>query len=69
VSERFIWISSQLLFASMLPLAVALTLDIYLIGRIILGTGGTSAAIAAVVLIVVLVFWIVLPWREQGKQR
>src|SRR4051794_41034516 len=40
VSERFIWISSQLLFAGMLPLAVALTLDIYLIGRIILGTGG-----------------------------
>jgi hypothetical protein len=69
VSERFIWISSQLLFASMLPLAVALSLDIYLIGRIILGTGSASAAIAAVVLMVVLVFWIALPWREQGKQR
>ena len=33
VSERFIWISSQLLFAGMLPLAAALSLDIYLIGR------------------------------------
>src|SRR5256885_10849427 len=30
VSERFIWLSSQLLFVGMLPLAVALSLDIYL---------------------------------------
>jgi hypothetical protein len=68
VSERFIWLSSQLLFAGMLPLAVALSLDIYLIGRVILGSGGLSAAIAAIVLAVVLVFWIALPWSEQGKQ-
>ncbi len=68
VSERFIWLSSQLLFAGMLPLALALSLDIYLIGRVILGSGGLSAAIAAIVLAVVLVFWIALPWSEQGKQ-
>jgi hypothetical protein len=68
VSERFIWLSSQLLFASMLPLAVALSLDIYLIGRVILESGGLSAAIAALVLATVLVFWIALPWRERGKQ-
>jgi hypothetical protein len=68
VSERFIWLSSQLLFVGMLPLAVALSLDIYLIGRVILEASGLSAAIAALVLAVVLVFWIALPWREQGKQ-
>jgi hypothetical protein len=68
VSERFIWLSSQLLFAGMLPLAVALSLDIYLIGRVILGSGGLSAAIAAIVLALVLVLWIALPWSEQGKQ-
>ena len=68
VSERFIWLSSQLLFAGMLPLALALSLDIYLIGRVILGSVGLSAAIAASVLALVLVFWIALPWSEQGKQ-
>jgi hypothetical protein len=68
VSERFIWISSQLLFAGMLPLALALSLDIYLIGRVILGASALSAAIAALALAVVLFLWIVLPWREQGKQ-
>jgi hypothetical protein len=68
VSERFIWISSRLLFASMPALAVALSLDIYLIGRVILGAGGPSAAIAAILLAVLLVLWIALPWRERGKQ-
>ena len=68
VSERFIWFSSQLLFAGMLPLALALGLDIYLIGRIILGASGPSAAIAALLLAAVLVLWIALPWREQRKQ-
>ena len=68
VTERFLWISSRLLFAGMLPLAVALSLDIYLIGRVILGSGGASAALAASLLAVVLVLWIALPWREQGRQ-
>jgi hypothetical protein len=68
VSERFIWISSQLLFASMPALAVALSLDIYLIGRVILGATGLSAAIAAILLAILLILWIALPWREQHKQ-
>jgi hypothetical protein len=68
VSERFIWLSSQLLFASMLPLAVAISLDIYLIGRMILESGGLSAAIAAIALAIVLVLWIALPWSERSKQ-
>src|SRR5689334_25215274 len=37
VSERFIWRASQLLLAGMLPLSVALCLDLYLIGVIIAG--------------------------------
>lgn len=68
VSERFIWISSQLLFAGMLPLAVALSLDIYLIGRMILGASGPSAALAAILLAVLLALWIALPWRERDEQ-
>ena len=68
VSERFIWASSWLLFASMPPLAVALSLDIYLIGRVILGASGMSVAIAAILLAVLLVLWIALPWSERGKQ-
>src|SRR6266446_3068489 len=61
VSERFIWISSQLLFASMPALALALSLDIYLISRVILGAPGLGAALAAFLLAVLLVLWIALP--------
>jgi small-conductance mechanosensitive channel len=69
VSERFIWISSRLLLASMFPLAVALCLDIYLISRIILERGAFSAAIAAMLLAVIFILWIVLPSRERAKHR
>src|SRR5712675_479475 len=37
VSERFIWLSSRLLLASMFPLAIGLCLEIYLIGVAVLG--------------------------------
>src|SRR5882672_1348470 len=39
VSERFIWLSSRLLLASMFPLAIGLCLEIYLIGVVILKGG------------------------------
>src|SRR5256885_10399890 len=35
-SERFVWISSRLLLASMFPLAIGLCLDMYLIARVVL---------------------------------
>jgi small-conductance mechanosensitive channel len=69
VSERFIWISSRLLLASMFPLAVALCLDIYLISRVILERGAFSAAIAAILLAVIFILWILLPASERAKHR
>jgi hypothetical protein len=69
VSERFIWISSRLLLASMFPLAIALCLDLYLISRIILEGSRISAAIAGMILVVFFVLWIVLPLRERAKHR
>jgi hypothetical protein len=53
----------------MFPLAVALCLDIYLISRIILERGAFSAAIAAMLLAVIFILWIVLPSRERAKHR
>jgi hypothetical protein len=69
VSERFIWISSQLVLASMFPLALALCLDIYLIGRIILDSASASLALAGSLLVIFLVSWIVLPLREGRMHR
>ena len=68
VSERFIWLSSAFLVASMYPLAAGVCLDIYLIARIILDSKPAAAAIAAAVLLIFLGLWIGVPRREAGRE-
>jgi len=66
VSRRFLRISSRLLMASMVPLAVGLCLDIYVVARMIVGTGGAAATVALSLLGVFIVLWMLLPrmsWR------
>ena len=67
VSERFIWLSSLLLRVSMLPLALGLTLDVYLIARVVFGTPGFGLAFAAALLAALLLLWTVLPRLEARK--
>ena len=69
VSERFIWLSSILLRISMLPLALGLTLDVYLIAIVVFGTPGLGLAFAAALLLVLLVLWMVLPRLEGRRSR
>jgi hypothetical protein len=68
VSERFIWLSSAFLVASMYPLAAGVCLDIYLIARIVLESKPAAAAIAAAVLLIFLGLWIAVPRREAGRE-
>jgi hypothetical protein len=69
VSERFIWLSSLLLRNSMFPLAIGLTLDVYLIGRVVFGTPVLGLACAAILFGALVVLWLVLPWREARENR
>jgi hypothetical protein len=68
VSERFVWISSRLLLASMFPLAIGLCLDMYLIARVVLESKPGAAAVAAVLLVFYFMLWIGLPSHEAEKQ-
>ena len=61
VSRRFIVSSSRFLMASMVPLAIGICLDVYIVARIILGTSGGAAVVAALLLGVFVVFWRVMP--------
>jgi hypothetical protein len=61
VSRRFISISSRLLMASMVPLAVGICLDVYVVARLITGSGGIASIVAASLLGVFIVFWLLLP--------
>jgi hypothetical protein len=69
VSERFIWLSSLLLRVSMLPLALGLTLDVYLIARVVFGTPGFGLAFSAALLLALMLLWMVLPRIEARRNR
>ena len=69
VSSRFIRISSRLLMASMAPLALGLCLDIYLVARVIVGTRGVAATVAASLLGVFIVLWVLLPRVSRSRSK
>jgi hypothetical protein len=61
VSGRFITISSRLLMASMVPLAIGICLDIYVVARVIVDSRGVAGLVTASLLAVFIVFWLLLP--------
>ena len=61
VSRRFITISSRLLMASLPPLAAGICIDVYVVARIIVGSPSIAAGIAAALLVVFTIFWLLLP--------
>lgn len=70
VSERFITTSSRLLMASMAPLATGICLDVYVVARIIVGSRVVAGMIAAGLLGVFMVFWLLFPrtiWRRRPE--
>jgi hypothetical protein len=69
VSERFIWVSSVLVLASMFPLALGMSLEVYLIARVVFGTPGIGLAFSAVLLALLMVLWMLLPRLEGRKNR
>lgn len=69
VSRRFITISSRLLMASMAPLAVGISLELYLVARVIAGSQKTAAVLAAAVLAVFIILWLVLPRAARREEK
>ena len=63
VSERFVWLASNLLLAAMYPLALAVALDVYVVASIVV----ESDALAVGVFVVFLAFWTFVPRREARK--
>jgi hypothetical protein len=68
VSERFVWVSSWLVLAGMLPLVLGLCLELYLISLIIVETQWVACASAAALFAVFALLWIALPRRERQKE-
>ena len=62
VSGFFLRLASRLVAIAMLPLAVALCLEVYLLGGIILGDPTTSFVVAATLLLILAGLWYLFPW-------
>lgn len=69
VSERFIWLSSNLLLASLYPLAIAICLDTWLVSSVIVGHNAAGIAVAIGLLAIFGLFWLLLPRRETRLRR
>jgi hypothetical protein len=69
VSERFIWLSSLLVLGSMFPLALGMSLDVYLIARVVFGTPGMGLAFSTMLFAVLMALWMLLPRLESRRNR
>ena len=61
VSIFFVRLASWLIAAAMVPLMIGLTLEVYLLGRLILGSVRTSLAAAAFPFAIFSTLWFVFP--------
>lgn len=68
VSDRFLHLSSRLLLWGMLPLAVGISLEVYLIGQLILHDNTLALTMSIGVLALFLVLWLLLPLRERYRR-
>ncbi len=65
VSERFLWMASNMVLAGMLPLALAVGLDAYVVASIVFDHDAVAAALAVLLVAVFIFLWLVLPRHER----
>jgi Family of unknown function (DUF6328) len=66
VSRRFVEMASRLLAWAMLPLTLGMTIDLFLVARLVLNNVTLSIGIAAVLLFVFFGLWYVFPGIERS---
>ncbi|HZX30979.1 MAG TPA: DUF6328 family protein [Rhodocyclaceae bacterium] len=69
VTAHFLALSSRLLLWSMFPLALGVTMDFYLIARIITRHESIAAGLSALLLILFFGLWLVLPWSHRRRRQ
>jgi len=64
VSERFLWLASNMVLAGMVPLAVAIGLDSYVVASIVLESEASAIVLGIALMVVFAWLWLALPRRE-----
>jgi Family of unknown function (DUF6328) len=69
VSRRFVELGSRLLALAMLPLMFGLSIELFIVARLVLNNVSMSAVIAAALLLLFSMLWFVFPWAERRTDR
>src|ERR1700736_4763104 len=69
VSRHFVELASRFLEFAMLPLMLSITVDLFLLARLILDNPALSAGIALVTLLMFFGLWYVFPWTQVARAR
>ena len=69
LSDFFVRLASWLIAAAMLPLMIALCVEVYLLGRLILHRQWICVAVAVVLLIIFACLWYVFPFAMRRLRR
>jgi hypothetical protein len=67
VSRRFVNLASRFLELALMPLMLGISLDLFLLGRLILDNATLSGAIASTMFLVFFSLWYVFPWTRAKK--
>ena len=67
ITPQFITLSSRLIAAAMIPLMLALVLDVYLVGRVVLGSEALSGVLGAALLILFITLLFILPRLRHAR--
>lgn len=65
VSRQFVNLASRFLEWAMLPLMLGISLDLFLLGQLILNNAALSAAVASIMFLVFFGLWYVFPWSRK----
>jgi hypothetical protein len=67
VSERFVWLASNMVLAGMFPLAIAVGLDAYIVASVVAKNDTLAIALAIALFAVFAALWLWVPWRESRR--
>ena len=67
VSERFLWMASNMVLAGMFPIALAVGLDAYVVTSVVLHNDVLAALLAVGLVVIFAVLWLILPRREHRR--
>ena len=68
VSDRFVHVASRLLLFSMIPLGLAISLDAYVVSRVVFHSRGAALAVSGSLFTFLMLVWLVLPRVLRARQ-